>query len=178
MKTLKNKTIALATLAALIATPTFVMASNGPVQKPLAERVRHELAMLPYLSVFDDLSFRVEDGTVTLFGQVTRPVLKSDAAGVVKHVEGVARVDNQIEVLPLSPMDNQIRAREYRAIFGYGPLSRYRMGVIPSIHILVKNGNVTLKGLVSTETDKQLAFVRANGVPGVFAVDNQIQIDR
>jgi hyperosmotically inducible protein len=178
MKTLKNKITALAALAVLIATPTFVMASNGPVQKPLAERVRHELAMLPYLSVFDDLSFRVENGAVTLFGEVTRPVLKSDAAGVVKHIEGVTSIDNQIEVLPLSPMDNQIRMREYRAIFGYGPLQRYRMGAIPSIHILVKNGNVTLKGFVSSETDKQLAYVRANGVSGVFAVDNQIQIDR
>jgi hyperosmotically inducible protein len=178
METLKNKTIALAALAILIATPTLVLASNNPVQKPLEERVRHELAMLPYLSVFDDLSFRLENGTVTLFGEVTRPVLKSDAAGVVKHVEGVTRVDNQIEVLPLSPMDNQIRMREYRAIFGYGPLQRYRMGAIPSIHIVVKNGNVTLKGFVSSDMDKQLAYVRANGVSGVFAVDNQIQVSR
>ena len=178
METLKNKTTALAALAVLIATPAFVLASNNPPQKPLGERVRHELAMLPYLSVFDDLSFRVENGTVTLFGEVTRPVLKSDAAGVLKHVEGVTRVDNQIEVLPLSSFDNQIRAREYRAIFGYGPLQRYRMGALPSIHILVKNGNVTLKGFVSTAMDKQLAYVRANGVPGVFAVDNQLEIAR
>jgi hyperosmotically inducible protein len=177
MNTLKNKMTALAALVTLLAAPTFVLASNGPV-KPLEERVRHELAMLPYLNVFDDLSFRVENGTVTLFGEVTRPVLKSDAGNVVKRLEGVARVDNQIEVLPLSPMDSQIRVREYRAIFGYSPLQRYGMGVIPSIHILVKNGNVTLKGFVSSEGDKQLAFIRANAVPGVFAVDNQIQINR
>jgi hyperosmotically inducible protein len=177
MKSLKNKMTALAALAVLLAAPTFVMASNKP-PAPLPERVRHELAMLPYLNVFDDLSFRVENGTVTLFGEVTRPVLKSDAGNVVKRLEGVTRVDNQIEVLPLSPMDNQIRMREYRAIFGYSPLQRYGMGVIPSIHILVKNGNVTLKGFVSSEGDKQLAYMRANGVSGVFAVDNQIQIAR
>jgi hyperosmotically inducible protein len=177
MKTLINKMTALAALGTLLAAPALVLAKNGPV-KPLDERVRHELASLPYLSVFDDLSCRVENDTVTLFGEVTRPVLKSDAGNVVKRLEGVARVDNQIEVLPLSPMDNQIRMREYRAIFGYAPLQRYGMGVIPSIHILVKNGNVTLKGLVSLEGDKQLAFIRANGVPGVFSVDNQIQIAR
>lgn len=183
MKTMKNKMIARATLAGvmlagLIAAPGFVLASNGPAPQTVNEKVRHELAMLPYLNVFDDLSFRVENGTVTLFGQVTRPVLKSDAANVVKHIEGVARVDNQIEVLPLSSFDNQIRLRAYRAIFGYTPLQRYGMGAIPSIHIVVKNGNVTLKGFVSTQMDKQLAYVRANGVPGVFSVDNQIQIDR
>lgn len=177
MRTLKNKMTALAAITTMLVAPAFVMASNGP-PKPLPERVRHELAMLPYLNVFDDISFRVENGTVTLFGEVTRPVLKSDAGNVVKHLEGVTRVDNQIEVLPLSPMDNQIRMREYRAIFGYSPLQRYGMGVIPSIHILVKNGNVTLKGFVSSPGDKQLAFLRANGVPGVFSVDNQIQIDR
>jgi hyperosmotically inducible protein len=176
--TLKNKMTALAALAIMAVTPGLVLASNKGAPKPLEERVRHELAMLPYLNVFDDLSFRVDNGTVTLFGQVTRPVLKSDAAGVVKNLEGVTGVDNQIEVLPLSPMDNQIRMREYRAIYGYAPLQRYGMGVIPSIHILVKNGNVTLKGYVSNPTDKQLAYVRANGVPGVFSVDNQIQIDR
>lgn len=175
---MKNKMIALATLLGLIAAPGFVLASNGPVPQPLNEKVRHELAMLPYLNVFDDLSFRLENGTVTLFGQVTRPVLKSDAANVVKHIEGVARVDNQIEVLPLSPFDNQIRMREYRAIFGYSPLQRYGMGVIPSIRIVVKNGNVTLKGFVSTQMDKQLAYVRANGVPGVFSVDNQLEVAR
>lgn len=168
MRIVKNKIITLATLAALTgAFPRLVLASNGPAA-PLPERVRHQLAMLPYLSVFDDLSFRVENGVVTLFGQVTRPVLKSDAEGVVKHLEGVARVDNQIEVLPLSPMDNQIRMREYRAIFGYSPLQRYRLGAIPSIHILVKNGNVTLKGFVSSPMDKQLAYMRANGVPRSF----------
>ena len=175
IRTNKNKMIALATLAFSILTPTLVLASNGP--QTLDEKVRHQLAMLPYLSVFDDLSFRVDNGTVTLFGQVTRPVLKNDAAGVVQHVEGVARVDNQIEVLPLSSFDDQIRMREFRAIYG-GPLARYRMGVIPSIHILVKNGDVTLKGYVSSPMDKQLAYTRANAVPGVFAVENQIQIDR
>ena len=108
-----------------------------------------------------------------MFGEVTRPVLKSDAQNVVKKVEGVTGINNQIEVLPLSPMDNQIRMREYRSIFGYAPLQRYQMGAIPSIHIIVKNGNVTLKGIVSSEADKNMAFMRANGVPEVFSVTNR-----
>jgi hyperosmotically inducible periplasmic protein len=148
------------------------------LQDALANHVRHELVTLPYFSVFDDLSYRVDGSTVTLFGQVTRPILKSEAEGAVKHVEGVTHVVNNIEVLPLSTMDDQIRVRTYRAIFGYGPLQRYSMGVIPSIHIIVKNGHVTLTGFVSTEMDKQLAYTRANGVANVFSVTNELKIDQ
>src|SRR5580658_5785016 len=149
-----------------------------PTLTPLENHVRHELVMLPYLNIFDDISFRVDGGTVTLFGAVTKPVLKSDAENAVKHVEGIARVENQIEVLPLSGMDDGIRLRTARAIYGYPALQRYGAGTHPSIHIIVKNGNVTLLGTVSTDMDKQLAFVRANGVPGVFAVNNQLQIQK
>jgi hyperosmotically inducible protein len=147
-----------------------------PTLSPIENHVRHELVMLPYLNVFDDISFRVDGSTVTLFGEVTKPVLKSDAENVVKRVEGVARVENQIEVLPLSSFDDGIRLRTARAIYGYPALRRYAMGTQPPIHIIVKNGNVTLIGSVSTDMDKQLAFMRANGVPGVFAVHNQLQI--
>lgn len=145
---------------------------------PLENKVRHELVTLPYLTVFDDISFRVDGSTVTLFGEVTKPVLKSDAGNVVKGVEGVTRVDNEIEVLPLSPMDNGIRMREARAIFGYPALQRYGMGTMPSIRIIVKNGNVTLVGAVQSDMDKQLAYTRANGVPGVFSVKNELQVVR
>jgi len=160
---------ALAATAALAAPPTLT---------PVENRVRHELVMLPYLNIFDDISFRVDGGTVTLFGEVTKPVLKSDAENAVKRVEGIARVENQIEVLPLSSFDDGIRQRTARAIYGYPALQRYGAGTHPSIHIIVKNGNVTLLGTVSTDMDKQLAFVRANGVPGVFAVNNQLQIQK
>jgi hyperosmotically inducible periplasmic protein len=152
--------------------------AKSPLAGTLEDKVRHGLVMLPYLNVFDDLSFRVDGSVVTLFGEVTQPVLKSDAQNVVKRIEGVTSVNNQIEVLPLSPMDSQIRIREYRTIFGYTPLQRYGMGVIPSIHIIVKNGNVTLTGVVSTQADRQLAYMRANGVPGVFSVTNQIQVEK
>jgi BON domain-containing protein len=157
---------------------TAAMAAPPPTLSPLENHVRHELVMLPYLNVFDDISFRVDGNTVTLFGEVTRPVLKSDAENVVKHVEGVARVENQIEVLPLSSFDDGIRLRTARAIYGYPALQRYGLGAQPSIHIIVKNGNVTLAGFVSTDMDKQLAFLRANSVPGVFAVNNQLQINK
>jgi hyperosmotically inducible protein len=166
--------------AALMATtllPVASYASNGAQGNvSLDERVRRELVKLPYYNVFDSLSFRVDDGVVTLFGQVTQPVLKDDAAGAVKHIEGVRSVKNEIEVLPLSPFDNRIRRSTYRAIFGYAPLQRYAMGVVPSIHIIVKNGHVTLEGVVASEQDKQMAFIRANGVPNVFSVDNQLRV--
>jgi hyperosmotically inducible protein len=149
-----------------------------PALTPVENHVRHELVMLPYLNVFDDISFRVDGNTVTLFGEVTKPVLKSDAENVVKRVEGVARVQNQIEVLPLSSFDDSIRLRTARAIYGYPALRRYAMGTQPPIHIIVKNGNVTLTGSVSTDMDKQLVFMRANGVPGVFAVNNELQITK
>lgn len=157
---------------------TMMLVSAAPTVTPLENKVRHELVMLPYLNVFDDISFRVDGSKVTLFGEVTNPVLKSDAENVVKRVEGVAHVENQIEVLPLSRFDDGIRLRTARAIFGYPALQRYGMGAQPSIHIIVKNGNVTLMGFVSNDMDKQLAYARANAVPGVFAVNNQLQLDK
>jgi hyperosmotically inducible protein len=142
----------------------------------LAKEVRHELVMLPYYSVFDNLAFKVDGDKITLLGQVTRPTLKSDAEAVVKSVEGVAKVDNQIEVLPNSPMDDQLRRALYRAIYGDSGLFRYGTASVPSIHIIVKNGNVTLEGVVDSETDKNLANLRANGVPNVFSVKNNLVV--
>jgi hyperosmotically inducible periplasmic protein len=142
----------------------------------LIREVRHQLVLLPYYSVFDNLSFRVEGDTVTLEGQVVRPTLKSDAEGVVKNIEGIGRVVNNIEVLPLSPMDDQVRRAVYRAIFGEAGLSRYSESAVPSIHIIVKNGNVTLVGIVDSEGDKNLANIRANGVPNVFSVKNELVV--
>src|ERR1700738_1167347 len=129
----------------------FTAESDRPGRSRLEREVRHELAMLPYYSVFDNLAFRVDDGTVTLMGQVTRPTLKSDAENVVKHIEGVERVINKIEVLPPSPDDDRIRIATYRAIYGDPALNRYAHQAIPPIHIIVKNGNVTLEGVVATE---------------------------
>ncbi|MBV8844297.1 MAG: BON domain-containing protein [Bryobacterales bacterium] len=175
--TAKTRFLTAGVIAALALVPVASYASNGGTSSvPLEERVRHELAKIPYYNVFDSLSFRVDDGTVTLFGQVTQPVVKDDAASAVKHIEGVRTVKNEIEVLPLSPFDNQIRRSEYRAIYGYAPLQRYSMGVVPSIHIIVKNGHVTLEGVVATQQDKQLAYVRANGVPNVFSVENNLRV--
>ncbi len=158
----------------LMAVPMLVQAANPP--KSLSDRVRHELVMLPYYNIFDDLGYRVDGSTVTLYGDVTNPVLKSDAERAVKHVEGVQQVVNNIKVLPLSPMDNSIRRAEYRAIFGYSSLYRYAMGATPSIHIIVSNGHVTLTGVVNTQADKNIAGIRANGVPGVFSVTNNLQV--
>jgi hyperosmotically inducible periplasmic protein len=175
MKSAKGRVFTAALAAVLMALPSY--ASNGPDKSTtLEERVRHALATIPYYNVFDDLSFRVDNGVVTLFGEVTQPVVKDDAVQSVKHIEGVTAVNNEIEVLPLSPFDNQIRRATYRAIYGYPALQRYAMGVVPAIHIIVKDGHVTLKGVVATEMDKQMAFMRANGVPNVFSVDNDLQV--
>jgi hyperosmotically inducible protein len=143
----------------------------------IQREVRHELVMLPYYGVFDNLAFRVDGTTVTLLGQVTRPTLKSDAENVVKDVEGVEKVVNQIEVLPLSPMDDQIRLATYRAIYSTQGLDRYALNAVPPIHIIVNNGKVTLEGVVANEADKNLAGIKANGVSGVFSVTNNLRIE-
>jgi hyperosmotically inducible protein len=163
----------LATLPALLLAQREVSpAAEARIQK----EVRHELVMLPYLSVFDNLAYKVEGYNVTLVGQVVNPVLKSDAEKAVKKIEGVENVDNQIEVLPLSPMDDRIRQRLYRAIYGYPALQRYAMPVLKPIRIIVKNGHATLEGVVDSEADKNLAGLRANGVGGIFSVTNNLVV--
>ena len=143
----------------------------------LQKQVRHELNMLPYVNVFDYMTFSVdENGNVTLKGEVTNPVLKSDAGNVVKHVEGVARVDNEIQVLPVSFMDDGLRLRLFRTIYGYPALQKYAVGITKPIRIIVENGHVTLRGVVDNETDKNIAGLRANGIPGIFSVDNQLKV--
>jgi hyperosmotically inducible protein len=142
----------------------------------ITREVRHELLMLPYFGVFDNIAYKVDGYNVTLLGQVSRPTLKSDAENVVKRIEGVERVDNQIEVLPVSPSDDRLRLRLYRAIYDYPALQRYALGVQKPIRIIVKNGKVTLEGVVDGEGDKNIANIRANGVSGVFAVTNNLQV--
>jgi len=154
-------------------------AQQEPSQKAverIQREVRHELVMLPYLDVFDNLAYKVDGYNVTLFGQVTRPTMKSDAENVVKKIEGVEKVDNQIEVLPPSPMDDRLRLRLYRAIYGYPPLQKYALGVIKPIRIIVKGGHATLEGVVDNAADKNVAGLRANGVSGVFSVTNNLAV--
>jgi hyperosmotically inducible periplasmic protein len=138
--------------------------------------VRHELVMLPWYSVFDNLAYSVNGGRVTLLGQVTNPTLKADAGTAVKGIEGVESVDNQIEVLPVSSDDDQIRRAEFRAIYGQPNLQRYAEGAVPPIHIIVKNGHVTLEGVVANEADKNVANIQASGVPNVFSVTNRLSV--
>jgi hyperosmotically inducible periplasmic protein len=145
----------------------------------IVKEVRHQLVLLPYYSFFDDLSYRVEGSKVVLSGQVVRPSLKADAEAVVKSVQGVSsveKVENDIEVLPPAPMDDQIRRAVFRAIYSEPALSRYGGSSGPSIHILVKGGHVTLVGLADNATDKNLAGLKANGVPNVFSVDNNLVV--
>jgi hyperosmotically inducible protein len=143
----------------------------------LQRKVRHELVMLPYYSVFDHLTYRVDGDRVELAGQVRRPTLKSAAARVVEQIEGVTTVVNNIEVLPLSPNDDRIRLGVYRAIYGSNALFRYALQPVPSIHIIVKNGHVTLQGIAASEMDKNIANIRAHSVPGVFSIAQNIVVE-
>ena len=156
-----------------------VFTPGMPDESRLAQQVRHALLMLPYYGVFDDLAFRVDGDTVDLMGKVTNPTLKRDAENAVKNIEGVNQVVNQIEVLPPSPMDDRIRMAEYRAIYGDPVLStRYGFRSIPPIHIIIDNGHVTLTGVVANEADRNLIGIRANSVPGVFSVTNDLQVEK
>lgn len=128
--------------------------------------------------MFDNLSYRVDGDTVTLLEQVTRPTLKSEAEHVAKGIEGVGRVVNKLEVLPLSPMDQRIRMAEYRAIYGDPVLQSYGLSAVASTHIIVNQGRVTLEGVVASENDRNIANIRANGVPGVFSVTNNLRVEK
>ena len=148
------------------------------VERRLEREVRHELVTLPYYDVFDNLEYRIDGEQVILSGQVVRPTLKSGAENVVKNIEGVEKVTNNIEVLPLSPNDDRLRIAVYRAIYGHTALQRYSIRSVPPIHIIVKNGNVTLEGVVANEGDKNIANIQANGVSGVFSVKNNLKVER
>jgi hyperosmotically inducible protein len=155
---------------------------NAPLSQKgidrIVKEVHHELVMLPFYGVFDNLAYKVSpDGTVTLLGQVSRPTLKSDAENVVKRIEGVERVDNQIKVLPASPNDDRIRRAVYRAIYGNEVLSQYALRAVPPIHIIVENGNVTLEGVVARQMDKQIAEMQTKSVPGVFSVTDNLRVE-
>jgi hyperosmotically inducible periplasmic protein len=167
----------------LLALVILSAAQDAPPQQPSAKsqerivkEIRHELLMLPYFGVFDNIAFKVDGSAVTLLGQVVRPSLKSDAENAVKHIEGVDKVDNQIDVLPPSSMDDRIRIRLFRSIYQYPSLQKYALGVQKPIRIIVKNGHVTLEGVVDSDADKNLAGIRANGVPGTFSVTNNLQV--
>lgn len=147
-----------------------------PMEVRITKEVRHELVMLPYYGVFDNLAYKVNGDKVTLLGQVSRPTLKSDAERAVKTIEGVESVDNRIEVLPTSPNDDQIRRAMYRTIYGDPVLSRYGWGSVPPIHIIVKGGHVTLEGVVDNNSDRNVAGIRAKSVPNVFSVTNNLRV--
>jgi hyperosmotically inducible protein len=146
-------------------------------EKRLEREVRRALVTLPFYSLFDHFAFSVEGYTVTLMGKVSRPTLKSDAENAVKTIEGVESVVNRIEVLPLSPNDDELRLRLYRAIYGHSVLQTLAIRAVPPIHIIVENGNVTLEGVVANQMQKDVAGMQANGVHGAFSVRNNLRIE-
>lgn len=154
-----------------------VASADGTLR--IEKQVKHELNMIPYVNAFDYMAFTVDaNGNVTLTGAVTNPVVKTEAVNSVKRIEGVESVNSQIQVLPVSFMDNGLRIRLFRTIYGYPALQKYSLGVNKSIRIIVQNGHVTLMGVVDNQADKNIAGIRANTVPGIFSVDNQLQVVR
>lgn len=177
-----KKSLLLAVLVAALAASVQAQGNREALSQKgidrITKEVRHELVMLPYYGVFDNLSYKVDsDGTVTLLGQVARPTLKSDAETAVKRIEGVEKVVNNLEVLPTSINDDRIRRAVYRAIYGNSVLSQYQMRAVPPIHIIVNNGHVALEGVVARSMDKQIAGVQANSVSGVFSVANNLHVE-
>jgi hyperosmotically inducible protein len=182
MKTIMKRMLALMATV-LIATSASIAAPKssdeaGQSYQQIVKQVRHELVTLPYFGVFDNLAYKVEGDTVTLYGQVVRPSTRSDAARRVAKIKGVERVINNIEVLPLSSFDDSVRLNTYRALARTGGLYRYLMGTNPSIRIIVNRGQVTLEGVVANKADKDLANIVANGVPGAFSVTNNLRAER
>jgi hyperosmotically inducible protein len=169
--------LALGTAGMAFASSSDQIAANPRLEQRLSNSVRHQLVMIPQFSVFDNLAYRVDGGTVTLTGQVRNPIIKSEAEQSIKHLEGVEHVNNQIEILPASFNDDRIRRQVARAVFNDPRLTSYAIQPVPPIHIIVKNGHVDLEGIVRTETDKNDAFIRANGVSGVFSVQNNLQVE-
>jgi hyperosmotically inducible periplasmic protein len=157
---------------------TMANSETGPTseQARIANETRSGILLSPYLDVFDNIEFRVDGNNVTLMGQVTRPILKDDVDSAVKKIAGIGNVDNQIEVLPVSPNDERLRIRLYHAIYRFDPLDRYALPVIKPIRIIVKNGHVTLEGVVDSEADKNMVNLRANGVHGAFSVTNNLRV--
>ena len=164
----------------LIAMPALVQATTRGESAPqdLEQRVRHELLMLPYYNVFDNLAFEVDQGRVTLLGQVTRPTVKSDAERAVQRIPGVVSVTNRVEVLPVSFFDDRLRLAVLRAVYYEPVLQRYALDPVPPIRIVVKNGAVTLEGVVASEMDRNIAAIQANGVAGVFSVTNNLRVEK
>jgi hyperosmotically inducible protein len=161
------------TLASASATAS---TADQRAEERITREVRHELVMLPQFSIFDNLAYKVDGGTVILMGQVKNAVLKDSAERVVKDIEGVEQVDNEIEILPPSFNDDRIRLRVARAVFNDTRLFRYSMGAVPPIHIIVNRGHLTLEGVVDSQTDKNVAGIRANGVSGVFSMTNNLRV--
>jgi len=178
---MKNKLLSNLALAAILSAG--LAAAKAPVgtsytDPELASKVGHEIRMYPRYSVWDNINFRVLHGNVDLMGQVSQPYKKSDLQRIVDGIPGVKSVTNDLQVLPLSDMDDRLRVQVARAIYRDSVLSRYGMQPVPPIHIIVDNGHVTLEGVVSTEMEKNIAGIRANGAGLSFGpVVNNLRVE-
>lgn len=176
--TIKQMTMALFVAGAFLLPIQAAVPTAPSTEERISKSIRKELLTMPFLTIFDNLSYQIDGDTVHLYGQVIRPTLKSNAANRVARLEGIAHVNNQIEVLPLSPFDDRVRVAVARAVYGQPALNRYALGANPSIRIIVKNGNVALEGVVNDTGDRNIANIQANGVFGVFSVTNNLRVEK
>jgi osmotically-inducible protein OsmY len=148
--------------------------SDNELKSKLAEKLTYD--RVGYGNVFDAISIDVQNGVVTLAGHALDYPAKDSALGVVSTYPGVKEVVDNIQVEPASPMDDRIRVAEYRSIYGFPSLNRYAIDPAKTIRITVVSGNVELDGVVDSQGDKDTAGIRANSVPGVFSVKNNLQV--
>ena len=176
--TIKTMAMALLVAGATLLPLQAAVPSAQSAEERMNRSIRKELLTMPFLTIFDNLSYRVDGNTIHLYGQVIRPTLKSQAGARVAHLEGITHVENHIEILPLSPFDDRLRIAVARAVYGQPALNRYALGANPSIRIIVKNGNVTLEGVVDNTMARNIANIQANGVSGVFSVTNNLRVEK
>jgi len=173
-----NKTMLLAALAAALIFAGAAYGQNEPQATDLNKAVVDTVMGIGYYGVFDNITYEVTGSEVTLAGQVHMAITKSEAVRRVGRIKGVTKVNDQIEVLPVSMNDDGLRMRLYRALFGTADLYRYAQGMIPTIHIVVKNGRVALEGIVSTTEDRRMAEIAVRGIPGVFSLKNNLRTEK
>ena len=151
----------------------------GPfTDEEIASKAAHEIRMYSRYTIWDNLSVRVTDGNLELMGQVSQPFKKQDLQRIVQSVPGVTSVTNEVEVLPVSFNDDNLRLRIARAIYRDSALSRYAIQAVPPIHIIVKNGHVTLEGVVNNELEKNVAAMRAASAGLSFGpVQNNLRVE-
>jgi len=175
LEIIMKKALLAAGLAAVLGLLGF--SQSSPSQK-IEDQVVSTLLSLPLYGVFDNLAYELEGTNVVLSGQVLMPITKEEAGKRVARIQGIGKLTNSIEILPLSGIDDAIRLRAYRMLFGTANLYRYSLGANPLIHIIVKGGHITLEGIVSSEDDAKLALLSIRGIQDSLSQKSSLKVSK